>query len=42
MINIDCTRDNVIYDMKVPDDLTFNHSTVDGQEWAHMCGVFRK
>ena len=39
---VDCTRDNVIYDMKVPDDLTFNHSTVDGQEWAHMCGIKSK
>jgi hypothetical protein len=35
----DITRKETIY-KRIPDDLNFCHSTVDGQEWPHMCGIF--
>lgn len=38
---IDLTKENVTYSIKeVPENISFTHSTVDGKEWAHMCGVF--
>lgn len=38
--------DNTRYDTKynigaIPDILSFCHSTVDGQEWPHICGIFK-
>lgn len=37
---LDITRNDVIYEETIPNDVSFCHSTVDGNEWPHMCGVF--
>jgi len=36
---IDITRNNIEF-TSIPDDLSFCHSTVDGMEWPHICGIF--
>lgn len=38
---LDKTRSEIYYSVgNVPQNITFNHSTVDKNEWAHMCGIF--
>lgn len=38
---IDVTRNNYIYlNNTIPLDTSFAHSSVDKQEWPHMCGIF--
>ena len=37
---IDRTRPDVQYSFPIDEKLSFTHSTVDGNEWAHMCGIF--
>lgn len=37
---LDKTRNDKAYDLPIDNDLTFTHSTVDGQEWPHICGIF--
>jgi glycosyltransferase involved in cell wall biosynthesis/2-polyprenyl-3-methyl-5-hydroxy-6-metoxy-1,4-benzoquinol methylase len=40
-VYLDLTRGRAEYEVeKVPEDLTFTHSTVDGAEWPHICGLF--
>lgn len=36
---IDFTRNNIKFNY-IPDNLSFAHSSVDGQEWPHICGIF--
>jgi 2-polyprenyl-3-methyl-5-hydroxy-6-metoxy-1,4-benzoquinol methylase len=37
---VDKTRDNKIWS-EINDDLTWTHSTVDGEEWPHHFGIWR-
>ena len=37
---LDRTRGDILYHSPIKEDLTFVHSTVDGQEWPHILGVF--
>jgi len=37
---IDMTRSNTIYIPLLNENLNFTHSTVDGHEWPHICGLF--
>lgn len=36
----DNTRNDIIYTVPLDYNLSFTHSTVDGKEWPHICGIF--
>jgi 2-polyprenyl-3-methyl-5-hydroxy-6-metoxy-1,4-benzoquinol methylase len=40
-IYIDETRTNSVYKIgNIAESISFTHSTVDGNEWPHICGIF--
>lgn len=38
----DISRDNIILNLPLNSNISFVHSTVDGLEWAHYLGIFKK
>jgi 2-polyprenyl-3-methyl-5-hydroxy-6-metoxy-1,4-benzoquinol methylase len=39
-VYIDATRNNLICNFPLNNNISFTHSTVDGNEWPHICGLF--
>lgn len=39
-VYLDKTRNNGVVRFPLQEDMSFTHSTVDGNEWPHMCGIF--
>jgi len=40
-IYVDITRKDTVYPVgEIPEDTSFCHSTIDGNEWPHICGIF--